>query len=113
MSTWATEFDFVEDESGDGKFVSSSSVTGQIHTLIGRGEVDLAARIYEENGGGAAAGLIAEAKLASSNTRRLMGEMFRKARDFANAAVVFELNGQFDETAELYERSGSFAEAGA
>jgi tetratricopeptide (TPR) repeat protein len=113
MSTWAAEFDFVEDESGEGKFVNASNVTGQLQTLIGRGEVDLAARIYEENGGSAAESLVAEAKLASSNTRRMLGEMFRKARDFGNAARVFELNGQFEETAELYERSGAFAEAGA
>ncbi len=113
MSTWAAEFDFVEDGSGEGKFVNSTNVSGQLHTLIGRGEVDQAARIYEENGGAAASALLDEAKLASSNTRRLMAEMFKKARDFGNSARVLEMNGQIAEAAALYEQSGAFAEAAA
>jgi CRP-like cAMP-binding protein len=113
LSTWATEFDFVEDESGGGKFVSATNVTGQLHTLIGRGEVDQAAAIYEENGGAPARDLLEQAKLASSNTRRLMAAMFQKARDFANAAKVLELNNQAGDAALLFEQAGQFAEAAA
>src|SRR5580700_3069826 len=111
MSSWATEFDFVEDDSGQGKFVNASNVAGQLHTLIGRGESDLAARIYEENGGSAAAALIEEAALASSNTRKCMVDMFRKARDFTNAAKVAEMNNQHEDAADLYERASAFVEA--
>jgi tetratricopeptide (TPR) repeat protein len=110
MARWAGEMEF-EFDAGSDAFVATDKVLVFLRTHLARGEVQQAARLYEDSGASCAKELLAEAKVASSTTQKAMAEMFLLARDFKSAAVVFELARQLDRAASLYEQGLDFENA--
>lgn len=110
MARWAGEMEF-EFNAGSDAFVATDKVLVFLRTHLARGEVQQAARLYEDSGANCAKELLAEAKVASSTTQKAMAEMFLLARDFKSAAVVFELARQLDRAASLYEQGLDFENA--
>ena len=106
------EFEFIEG-AGEGRdgFVATDKVLVFLRQHLARGEVQLAARLYEDSGTGTATGLLREAQSASSTTQKAMAEMFLVARDFKSAAVVFELARALERAAQLYEQGLDFENA--
>jgi CRP/FNR family cyclic AMP-dependent transcriptional regulator len=110
MSRWAgeMEFEFIE---GKDNFVATDKVVTFLRNHLAKGEVQLAARLYEDTGANCAPDLLREAQSASSNTQKALAEMFLVARDFKHAAVVFELARQLERAAQLYEQGLDFDNA--
>lgn len=104
------DFDFVDDESG-GHFVPVGGPAAQLRGLVARGDIDNAVRVYEETQGRARAELLEEARTASFDTKKAIGETFRRARDFAAAAVCFEGARAEELAAQCYEQAGDFLKA--
>ena len=103
------EFEFIE---GNGNFVATDKVLVFLRTHLARGEVQQAARLYEDSAGPqTATDLLREASSASSTTQKAMAEMFLIARDFKNAAVVFEMARGLERAAQLYEQGLDFDNA--
>ncbi len=111
MAEYSSDFDFIEDESG-GKFVSVGGPLQQLRSLLAKNDVNSAVSIYEESGGSARAGLLEEAAIASFDTKKAIALMFRRARDFAGAAKVYELAKLEMDAAANYEQAGDFSAAG-
>ncbi|MFH1811549.1 MAG: cyclic nucleotide-binding domain-containing protein [Pseudomonadota bacterium] len=114
MARWAgeMEFEFVDGgEEEGGAFVATSKVVQFLRNHLARGEVEQAARLYEETGASVTADLLAEAKSASSTTQKNLAEMFTLARDFASAAKVFEQAKDFTQAARAYEQASDYASA--
>jgi len=113
MARWAgeMEFEFVDGSDDSGAFVATSKVVQFLRGHIARGEVEAAARLYEETGATVAKELLAEAKSASSSTQKHLAAMFAQARDFASAAAVYELAKDFGQAARSYEQASDFASA--
>ncbi len=112
MADYSSDFDFIEDESG-GKFVPVGGPLQQLRAMLARAQVDAAVNIYEESGGSTRDALIEEAKTASFETKKSTALMFKRARDFAAAARVYELARLETDAAQNYEQSGDFPSAGA
>ncbi len=110
MSRWAgeMEFEFIE---GKDSFVATDKVVTFLRNHLAKGEVQLAARLYEDTGSAVAPELLREAQSASSTTQKSLAEMFLVARDFKHAAMVFELARQLDRAAPLYEQALDFENA--
>ena len=110
MSRWAgeMEFEFIE---GKDSFVATDKVVTFLRNHLAKGEVQLAARLYEDTGSAVAPELLREAQSASSTTQKALAEMFLVARDFKHAAMVFELARQIDRAARLYEQALDFENA--
>ncbi|MBN2359844.1 MAG: cyclic nucleotide-binding domain-containing protein [Deltaproteobacteria bacterium] len=113
MARWAgeMEFEFVDGADDSGAFVATSKVVQFLRGHIARGEVEAAARLYEETGATVAKELLAEAKSASSSTQKHLAAMFAQARDFASAGHVFELAKDFAQAARSFEQASDFASA--
>jgi len=111
MAGWGVEFEFVEDDTGDGQFVSSGGSLARLQALINRGEVDQASRLYEETGGVFGDALREDARVGSNVTRGRIAEVFRRARDFASSALVLEQMAAYADAATLYEQAGDFPAA--
>jgi len=112
VADYSSDFDFIEDESG-GKFVSIGGPLQLLQGLLARADINGAVNLYEESGGSTRAGLLEEAAIASFETKKSIAQMFRRARDFAAAAKVYELARLDMEAAANYEQAGDFAAAGA
>jgi tetratricopeptide (TPR) repeat protein len=110
MARWSgeMEFEFIE---GKDSFVATDKVVTFLRTHLARGEVQAAARLYEDAGAACAPDLLREAMTASSSTQKAMAEMFLVARDFKNAAVVFEVARQLDRAGPLFEQALDFDNA--
>ena len=110
MARWAgeMEFEFIE---GKDNFVATDKVVTFLRNHVARGEVQLAARLYEDSGANCAAELLRDAQLASSTSQKSLAEMFLVARDFKHAAAVFELARQLERAAQLYEQALDFDNA--
>jgi tetratricopeptide (TPR) repeat protein len=91
--------------------VATDKVVTFLRTHLARGEVQLAARLYEDSGAACAPELLREASSSSSNTQKALAEMFLVARDFKNAAVVFELARHLERAAQLFEQALDFDNA--
>lgn len=111
MSGWGVEFEFVEDDAGNGQFVSAGGGVPRLLGLVRQNQLEQAARAYEEMGRSAAGALIEEARISSMNTRRNIAEIFKRARDFDGAAQVLEQLSAHGEAAVLFEQGGDFASA--
>jgi hypothetical protein len=114
MARWAgeMEFEFVDGQSEEGgAFVATSKVVQFLRNHLARGEVQQAARLYEETGATVTAELLAEAKPASSTTQKNFAEMFTLARDFGSAAKVYEMAKDFAQAAHAYEQASDFESA--
>lgn len=112
MPDYASDFDFIEDESG-GKFVPVGGPVIQLRQLLVRGEVDTAVGVYEETAGTARESLLEEAKSASFETRKATALMFRKARDFVAAGRVFSMARLEVDAGQSFEQGNDFAAAAA
>ncbi len=114
MARWAgeMEFEFI-DEGGDegGAFVATSKVVQFLRTHLARGEVEAAARLYEETGANVAQDLLADTKTASSTTQKNLAEMFTMARDFGSAGKVYEFARDWAQAARAHEQASDFAAA--
>lgn len=110
MSRWAgeMEFEFIE---GKENFVATDKVVTFLRNHLAKGEVQLAARLYEDSGANCATELLRDAQSSSSTTQKALAEMFLVARDFKHAAVVFELARQLERAAQLYEQGLDFENA--
>lgn len=114
MARWAgeMEFEFIEGaDDGGGSFVATAKVVQFLRNHLARGEVDHAARLYEDTGAAVAPELVTEARSASSTFQKALAEMFVKARDFLNAAQVFEIGRALDQAALYFEQATDFASA--
>lgn len=107
-----SDFDFVDDEQG-GRFVATGGPVVQLRQMVAKGEIDNAAKHYEETGAVARDGLLEEAANASFETKRSIALMFRKARDFGAAARVYQHAKLETEAAAAFEQAGEFAAAAA
>jgi tetratricopeptide (TPR) repeat protein len=110
MARWAgeMEFEFIE---GKDNFVATDKVVTFLRNHLAKGEVQLAARLYEDSGANCAAELLRDAQLSSSTTQKSLAEMFLVARDFKHAAAVFEFARQVERAAHLYEQALDFDNA--
>lgn len=103
-----SDFDFV-----DGQFVPSGGPVVELRQMLARGEVEGAAKHYEETGAAAREGLLEEAASASFETKRSIAAMFVKARDFGAAAKTLLQAKLEAEAAPLFEQARDFASAAA
>ncbi len=112
MARWSgeMEFEFIENDTG-GSFVATDKVVAFLRQHLAKGEVADAVRLYEDMGQNVVDELLAEARVASSNTQAAMAEMFVGARDFARAGQVFELSRDLPKAAAYYEQGQDFASA--
>ncbi len=112
MAQWhgTVEFDFVGDEE-NGNFVATSQVLPMLGQLLASGNVEEAVRLYEGCDASVARELLAQAKTMSMVTQRNLGQMFVLARDFANAARIFEAAKRPEDAGKLYEQGGDYASA--
>lgn len=113
MSHWSgeMEFEFIDGDNDGGAFVATNKVVQFLRAHIARGEVEAAARLYEDSGSAVVDELLAEAKVASSNSQKNMAQMFTLARDFASAATVFEAARDYAAAARSYEQANNFSAA--
>lgn len=106
----SSDFDFVDDASG-GSFVPVGGSIVQLRQLVTRGEIDAAVHLFEENGGLGRAELLDEAKTASFETKKAIGQLFKRARDFEAAAHCYQQARVENEAAICFEQALHFAEA--
>lgn len=107
-----SDFDFVDDEQG-GRFVPTGGPVVELRQMVAKGELDNAAKHYEETGAVARDGLLQEASTASFETKRALAQMFTKARDFGAAARVFQHAKLETDAATAFEHAGEFLLAAA
>ncbi len=108
----ADEFDFIDDETG-GRFVPVGGPMGQLRTMVQRGDLDGAVKLYEESGGVARESILEEARDASFETKKAWAQVLRRARDFGAAGQVYESAKLEHDAAACHEQAGDFAAAGA
>ncbi|MBL9037368.1 MAG: tetratricopeptide repeat protein [Archangium sp.] len=106
------DFDFIEGSDG-GQFVLVGGPLVQLRQLLAKGDIEVAVKTYEDTGGAARDGLLAEASTASFETKRGIAQLFRRARDFAAAARAFQFARLETEAATDFEQAGEFLEAAA
>jgi len=113
MARWAgeMEFDFVEGAAEGGNFVTTGKVVVFIRNHLAKGEVEPAARLYEQAGTGIQQELLTEARSASLNSQKFLADMFVMARDFATAAQVYEMAKRLSDAAKMYEQAGDYGAA--
>ena len=109
--THATEFEFFDDDQGGGQFVPVAGSVPALRGLLGRGDIDAAVKLYEENGGAARAGLLQEASVGSFELKKAIAQTFKRARDFSSAGQVFELANNMAEAAPCFEAGNEFVRA--
>lgn len=114
MARWGgeMEFDFVEDGGSEsGSFVATAKVVQFIRNHLARNEIEHAVRLYEQAGAQAAEELLKDATTASLNSQKALADMFVMARDFAQAARIYELGRRWTDAARMFEQSGDFVSA--
>ncbi|HEY3446565.1 MAG TPA: cyclic nucleotide-binding domain-containing protein [Myxococcales bacterium] len=104
------EFDFVGDDEG-GSFVATTQILPMLTQLLASGSVEEAVRLYEGADASVGRELLAGLKTMSSTSMKYLGQMFVLARDFANAAKIFEQAKRPEEAAKLYEQGGDYPSA--
>lgn len=109
--TPSLEFEFLGDDS-DGQLVPIGGPLVQLRALLAGRDIDSAVRLFEETNGSARAGLILEATTGSNDLKKSTATMFRRSRDFAAAAQVYEVARMDAEAATCFEQANDFARAG-
>lgn len=117
------EFEFLDD-GGDGQLVPVGGSIGQLRTVLAKGDLDAAVKLYEETGGSVRRSLLDEVPTASFELKKNIAQVFRRARDFsaagqiyeglkldAEAAPCFEQAGELLKAAEAWKRCGEFTRA--
>ncbi len=112
MAEFAVEFDFIEDDSGSGRFVAAGGSGFQaVANLAARGDVEAASRLYEDTAHAQRDQLLAEAQVSSTATRRGLIEVLKRARDFSAAAELAETLSAWEEAASLHEQASQLPRA--
>lgn len=109
--THSYEFEFLDDGSDGGRFVAVGGPVIQLRTLLAKGELDAAVKLYEETGGVARAGLLQEVEVASFELKKAIAQMLKRARDFAAAGLAWESARLDAEAAPCFEQANDFARA--
>ncbi|MGC4120392.1 MAG: cyclic nucleotide-binding domain-containing protein [Myxococcales bacterium] len=104
------EFDFVGDDD-NGKFVTTTQILPMLTQLLATGQVEEAVRLYEGADASVGKELLSQLGTMSSTSQKHLGQMFVLARDFANAAKIFEAARRPEDAAKLYEQGGDYAAA--
>ncbi len=112
---WAgeIEFEFVPEATGEGRFVLSGSVVGQLRRLLAQGQVLEAAKTLSQVSGEVGDELVEEIADASAISRANLVQMFVEARDYTRAARCCERAGDHARAGDFFERAGHMDRAAA
>ncbi|ATB51087.1 cyclic nucleotide-binding domain-containing protein [Corallococcus macrosporus] len=94
-------------EPGHGDGLPASSGTRPLWEAVTQGAVDVAVRAYEGLAASQRDAVLAESSRASAPARATLVEVLRRARDFAGAARVLEVDGSAALVAQLHEQAGA------
>lgn len=112
MSHSAIEFEFLDD-GAEGQLVPVGGSIGQLRTLLARGDLDSAVKLYEESAGSVRKPLLDEVVTASFELKKNIAQVFRRARDFAAAGLIYDGLKLDAEAAPCFEQAGDFLRAAA
>ncbi len=105
------EFEFLGEGDEGGNFVATAKVIPMLTTLLAKGEIEEAMRLYEGSEASVAASLLEQCKTMSSTSIKNLGLMFSMARDFVGAAKVFEFGKRWADAGKSYEQGSDFLAA--
>ena len=103
------ELELETDEGGGGGI---GNVVRALQAALVQGDLDLAARMYEDGGQHVAEQLFTTVLQMPVATRHNAARMFVLARDFARAARLYEQLKAWPDAAHIYEEASDFAAAG-
>jgi len=106
MATRELELELEGDDSG----VRVGNVVRAVQAALTQGDLDLAARMYEDSGQHVAEQLFTTVLQLPVATRHNAARMFALARDFARAARLYEQLKAWPDAAHIYEEAGDFTE---
>ncbi|WNZ61848.1 hypothetical protein QEG98_39435 [Myxococcus sp. MxC21-1] len=98
-------------EPGHGDELPASTGTRPFWEAVAQGTVDVAVRIYEALAASQRDVVLEESSRASASARVTLVSVLRRARDFAGAARVLEVDGAAAEVAQLHEQAGALLPA--
>ncbi len=99
------EFEFLDD-GGDGQLVPVGGSIAQLRSLLAKGDLDTAVKLYEETAGSVRQALLDEVVTASFELKKNIAQVFRRARDFAAAGHIYEALKMDAEAAPCFEQAG-------
>src|SRR5712691_9587098 len=102
------ELELEGDEGGGG----IGNVVRALQAALTQGDLDLAARMYEDSGQHVAEQLFTTVLQMPVATRHNAARMFVLARDFTRAARLYEQLKAWPDAAHIYEEASDFAAAG-
>ncbi len=102
------ELELETDEGGGGGI---GNVVRALQAALVQGDLDLAARMYEDGGQHVAEQLFTTVLQMPVATRHNAARMFVLARDFARAARLYEQLKAWPDAAHIYEEASDFAAA--
>ena len=107
------EFEFRDDDGGDGEFIACGKVVQFLKNHIAKGELDQAASLLASCAENVGDELIKEVTTGGASKQILgsLAEMFYKARDFARAAQCAEQAGRPDIAAKFLEANYDLEQA--
>ncbi|CAM4383414.1 cyclic nucleotide-binding domain-containing protein [Myxococcus xanthus] len=94
-------------EPGHGDELPASTGTRPFWEAVAQGTVDVAVRIYEALAASQRDVVLEESSRASAFARATLVSVLRRARDFAGAARVLEVDGAAADVAQLHEQAGA------
>lgn len=92
-----------------GSFLDSGTVPLLIDVVQRGGDVDQAARLYEQSDGDLGPSLLEWARTAPTDQTRRLASLFEKARDFARAGRAHQVAGDFQQAASLFLKGDDWA----
>ncbi len=96
----------------EGAGAGIGNVVRALQAALTQGDLDLAARMYEDSGQHVAEQLFTTVLQTPAATRHNAARMFVLARDFARAARLYEQLKAWPDAAHIYEEASDFAAAG-
>ncbi|NVJ01029.1 cyclic nucleotide-binding domain-containing protein [Myxococcus sp. AM009] len=94
-------------EPAHGDELPASTGTRPFWEAVAQGTVDVAVRTYEALAASRRDAVLAESSRASASARATLVSVLRRARDFAGAARVLEMEGAAADVAQLHEQAGA------
>ncbi|WP_163783625.1 cyclic nucleotide-binding domain-containing protein [Myxococcus vastator] len=94
-------------EPAHGDELPASTGTRPFWEAVAQGTVDVAVRTYEALAASQRDVVLAESARASASARATLVSVLRRARDFAGAARVLEMDGAAADAAQLHEQAGA------
>jgi tetratricopeptide (TPR) repeat protein len=110
MSHSAIEFEFLDD-GAEGQLVQVGGSIAQLRALLAKGEIDTAVKLYEETAGSVRKALLDEVLTGSFELKKNIAQLFRRARDFAAAGLIYEGLKLDAEAAPCFEQASDFLRA--